>query len=75
MMLLLVCFGAAIADGSILRSPSWETIAVTLLVLLVVRPVTGAIGLAGSPHRREQRQLLRFSESGASGPSIMSLML
>lgn len=60
MMLLLVCFGAAIADGSILRSPSWETIAVALLVLLVVRPVAGAIGLAGSPHRREQKAVIAF---------------
>jgi NhaP-type Na+/H+ or K+/H+ antiporter len=41
MMILLVCFGAAIAEGSIFGALSWPVIAVTALVLFVVRPLAG----------------------------------
>ena len=60
MMVLLVCFGAAIADGSIFGALSWQTVAVGLIILLVVRPVAGIIGLAGTGRRRGERWVIAF---------------
>ena len=39
MMVLLVCFGAAIAEGSIFRALSWGVIGTAALILVVVRPL------------------------------------
>ena len=47
MMILLVCFGASIAEGSIFGALSWPVVGVTILILFVVRPVSGWISLAG----------------------------
>jgi NhaP-type Na+/H+ or K+/H+ antiporter len=60
MMVLLVCFGAAIADGSIFGALSWQTVAVGLIILLVVRPVAGIIGLAGTGRRRGEKWVIAF---------------
>ena len=60
MMVLLVCFGAAIADGSIFGALSWQTVAVGLIILLVVRPVAGIIGLAGTGRRRGEKWVISF---------------
>lgn len=46
MMVLLVCFGAAIADGSIFAALNWEVVAVAALILFVVRPLCGWVALA-----------------------------
>lgn len=56
MAVILVLFGAAIADG--LFDPlSWRSVAVGLAFLLVVRPLAGWVGLAGMG--------LRFGERAA----------
>ena len=47
MMVLLVCFGAAIAEGSIFRALSWGVIGTAALILVVVRPLTAWMGLVG----------------------------
>ncbi|SNR26293.1 sodium:proton antiporter [Paracoccus sediminis] len=46
MMVLLVLFGGALADG-LLAPLAWTDLVAALVILLVIRPVTGLIGLAG----------------------------
>ncbi len=60
MMALLVCFGAAIAEGSVFGSLSWPIVGVTLLILLVVRPLSGLIGLVGSPETGREKAVIAF---------------
>lgn len=48
MMLLLVLFGGAVAAGGLLDSLTWSGVAAGLLILLLLRPLTGLLGLAGS---------------------------
>ncbi len=48
MMLLLVCFGLAIAEGSIFGALDWRIVGVAVLVLLVIRPVCAGISLIGA---------------------------
>ena len=47
MMVVLVCFGAAIAEGSIFGALTWQVVAIATLILFVVRPLTAWAGLAG----------------------------
>ena len=60
MMVLLVCFGAAIAEGSIFGALSWPVVAVTALVLLVVRPLSGWVSLAGYPASSAEKAAIAF---------------
>lgn len=46
MMVLLLLFGGAVASG-LLQGLAWADLAAALIILLVIRPVTGLIGLAG----------------------------
>ncbi|MBV0893211.1 cation:proton antiporter, partial [Paracoccus sp. Z118] len=46
MMVLLLLFGGAVAKG-LLAGLAWRDLAAALVILLVIRPVTGLIGLAG----------------------------
>lgn len=46
MMLLLLAFGGAIANG-LLAGIGWSEVVAVVLILLVVRPVTGLLGLVG----------------------------
>lgn len=59
MMLLLVLFGGAIAGG-LLAPLTWEAAGLGLLVLCVVRPLTGVIGLLGTKAPREERLVISF---------------
>ena len=60
MMLLLVCFGAAMAGGAIFRALSWQIVAVGLIILLVVRPLAGIIGLMGARPRFGEKWVIAF---------------
>jgi sodium/hydrogen antiporter len=60
MMVLLVCFGAAIAEGTIFGALSWPVIAVTALILFVVRPVAGWISLARHPASSPEKAAIAF---------------
>jgi NhaP-type Na+/H+ or K+/H+ antiporter len=60
MMVLLVCFGAAIAEGSIFGALNWSVIAVAALILFLVRPLSGWVGLAGSGHSPEEKAVVAF---------------
>ena len=60
MMVLLVCFGAAIAEGSIFAALSWQVVTVTALALFVVRPLSAWISLAGSPVAPREKAAISF---------------
>ena len=60
MMVLLVCFGAAIAQGSIFAALDWQVAAVTALILVVVRPVSGWISLAFYPAPALEKGVIAF---------------
>ncbi|WP_445194018.1 cation:proton antiporter [Sphingomonas sp. Tas61C01] len=59
MMVLLLLFGGALVSG-LLEPVSWSDVGVALVILLVIRPVTGLIGLAGLKADREERLTLAF---------------
>ncbi|MEF2074565.1 cation:proton antiporter [Consotaella aegiceratis] len=60
MMMLLVCFGAAIAEGSIFGRLNGSVILAAVLILFIVRPASGWIGLIGTPGRRSEKALISF---------------
>jgi NhaP-type Na+/H+ or K+/H+ antiporter len=60
MMVLLVCFGAAIADGTIFSALSWRVVLVALLILFVLRPLSGWISLLGHPSPYHERLAISF---------------
>ncbi len=47
MMVLLVCFGSILAEGSLLSHTDWRIVVVAVLVLAVVRPVAAWVSLIG----------------------------
>lgn len=59
MMLLLVLFGGALANG-LLASLTWTDVAVGLAVVFVVRPVAGLVAMIGSGQPMRERLLLAF---------------
>ena len=59
MMVLLLLFGGAIVSG-LFATISWVDIVVALVILLVIRPVTGLIGLTGHPATRGEKLTLAF---------------
>ncbi|MGZ9100583.1 MAG: cation:proton antiporter [Brevundimonas sp.] len=58
-MLLLVLFGGAVANG-LLASLTWTDALVGLAVVFVVRPVAGMIAMIGSRQPMRERLLLAF---------------
>lgn len=64
MMVLLLLFGGAIVSG-LFATIGWVDIVVALVILLVVRPVTGLIGLAG--HRADRGEKLTLAFFGIRG--------
>lgn len=59
MMVLLLLFGGALVSG-LFAPVSWIDVGVALVILLVIRPVTGLIGLAGLKADRGERLTLAF---------------
>jgi NhaP-type Na+/H+ or K+/H+ antiporter len=59
MMLLLVLFGGALANG-LLSSLTWTDALIGLAVVFVVRPVAGLIAMVGSGQPWRERLLLAF---------------
>lgn len=56
-MLLLVLFGGALANG-LMDSLRWSDALIGLGILMVVRPVAGMIALAGAPYPWRERWLM-----------------
>lgn len=59
MMVLLLLFGGALVSG-LLAPLGWIDVATALVILLVVRPVTGLIGLVGHETSRTEKATLAF---------------
>jgi NhaP-type Na+/H+ or K+/H+ antiporter len=60
MMVLLVFFGAAIAEGSIFVALNWSVVVFSLVVLLLVRPACGFISLAGYKATAVEKAVISF---------------
>ena len=60
MMVILVCFGAAIAEGSIFGALSWPVVVAALVIVLIVRPVSGMICLIGRSQPWEEKAMISF---------------
>jgi NhaP-type Na+/H+ or K+/H+ antiporter len=60
LLILLVCFGASIAEGSIFRNLNWHVVAVAALVLFVVRPISAGLSLIGAPATRVEKAAIAF---------------
>jgi NhaP-type Na+/H+ or K+/H+ antiporter len=59
MMVLLLLLGGALVSG-LLSSVGWTEVAVAIVILLVIRPATGLIGLAGHDADRSEKLTLAF---------------
>ena len=59
MMILLILFGGALVSG-LLAPLTWVDAGIALAILLVVRPLTGLIGMIGSPVSRGERLTIAF---------------
>ncbi|MEJ8572214.1 cation:proton antiporter [Microbaculum marinum] len=60
MMVLLVCFGAAIAEGTIFSALSWPVVVVAVAILLVLRPLCGWLSLLGHPAPHGEKLAIAF---------------
>lgn len=59
MVIVLVYFGGALATG-LLASLTWKSALVGLIFVLVVRPLTGLLAMAGTPLRFRGRAAIAF---------------
>ncbi|MBP0494961.1 cation:proton antiporter [Pararoseomonas indoligenes] len=59
MMVLLLLFGGALVSG-LLAPVTWADVGIAAVVLLVIRPVTGLIGLIGFRADRSEKLTLAF---------------
>jgi NhaP-type Na+/H+ or K+/H+ antiporter len=59
MMVLLILFGGALVTG-LLASVGWVEAIVAIIILLVIRPITGWIALIGYPADRGEKRTLAF---------------
>lgn len=64
MMVLLLMFGGALVSG-LLAEVGWREVALAVVVLLVVRPIAGLIGLIG--HRADRGEKLTLAFFGIRG--------
>ncbi|HYN26938.1 MAG TPA: cation:proton antiporter [Burkholderiales bacterium] len=60
MMVLLVCFGAAIAVGSVFGGLSGPVVIVALLIVLLVRPLCGWMCLIGASPPAKEKAIIAF---------------
>lgn len=60
MMVLLVCFGIAIAEGWVFATLDNWTIAVALAILLLVRPICAGISLIRAPITAHETMVIAF---------------
>ncbi len=60
MMMLLVLFGGAIADGGLFRAVSFEVVVYALLAVFLVRPLSGWISLLGRDQRLDEKAVISF---------------
>lgn len=59
MMALLILFGGALVSG-LLTAISWQDVLVAVLILVIIRPLSGWIGLLGFPAEAREKVTLAF---------------
>ena len=59
MMVLLLAFGGALVSG-LLAPLTWIDVAISMVVLLIVRPAAGLVGLIGARATRSEKLTLAF---------------
>ena len=60
MMMLLVLFGGAVADGGLFRAVSFEVVVYALLAVFLVRPLSGWISLLGRDQALDEKAVISF---------------
>jgi NhaP-type Na+/H+ or K+/H+ antiporter len=60
MMVILVCFGAGIAEGSVFGALSWPVVIVTVVLIFIVRPLSALISLAGNGAPNSENAVISF---------------
>ena len=58
MMVVLVGFGSALAEGSLISHVDWRVVTVAVLTLAIVRPAAGWISLIGSQQPRAEKLIV-----------------
>ncbi len=58
MMVVLVGFGSALAEGSLISHVDWRVVTVAVLTLAIVRPVAGWISLIGGQQPRAEKLIV-----------------
>lgn len=64
MMVILVCFGAAVSVGRLIDELDWRVITFALVVVLIVRPVTGWVSLPPTLPKDERAAIAVFGIRG-----------
>ncbi|OAP39969.1 cation transporter [Sinorhizobium glycinis] len=64
MMVLLVCFGAAVSIGQFIAELDWRVVAFALFVLAIARPVTGWMSLPSTLPKGERAAIAIFGIRG-----------
>lgn len=59
MALLLILFGGLIAEG-LLRHLTWQAAVAGVIIILVIRPLTGLLALLGTKRPRDERLVISF---------------
>lgn len=58
MMVLLLCFGSVLAEGTLLTHSDWRVVIVAVVTLLVVRPLAGWISLIDCKQPRAEKMII-----------------
>ncbi len=58
MMVVLVCLGAVVAEGSLLSHVDWRVVVVAVLTLAIIRPASAWLGLMGTPHPLAEKAII-----------------
>ncbi|TWB88240.1 sodium/proton antiporter (CPA1 family) [Rhizobium sp. ERR 942] len=58
MMVLLVCFGAVLAEGTLLSQVDWRIVVVAVLTLAIIRPLAGWISLFGCHQPKAEKAII-----------------
>jgi NhaP-type Na+/H+ or K+/H+ antiporter len=57
-MVLLVCFGSVLAEGTLLAHVNWRVVGVAIVVLMLVRPILAWMSLLGCPRPQAEKVIV-----------------